>query len=73
MKLARRPSISADSGIRMILDGVSIIRDSDGVWCRVAPPSAHDFKENWYRASSSLFIRWLDAVGQVTPVESKEQ
>jgi hypothetical protein len=56
----------------MVLDGVSIIRDSDGVWCRVAPPSAHDLKENWYRVSPSLLIRWLDAVGIVTPVKSKE-
>ena len=71
--MARRPSISANSGVRMILDGVSIIRNSDGVWCRVAPPSTHDLKENWYRASPSLLIRWLDTVGQVTPVESKEQ
>jgi hypothetical protein len=71
--MARRPSISANSGVRMILDGVSIIRDPDGVWCRVAPPSAHDLKDNWYRASPSLLIRWLDTVGQVTPVEPKEQ
>ena len=66
--MARRASISDASSIRMILDGVSIIRDADGVWCRVAPPSAHDLKDNWYRASPSLLIRWLDAVGQVTPV-----
>ena len=66
--MARRVSKSDASSIRMILDGVSIIRDADGVWCRVAPPSAHDLKDNWYRASPSLLIRWLDAVGQVTPV-----
>ncbi len=71
--MARRRSISADSGVRIILDGVSIIRNSDGAWCRVAPPSAHDLKENWYRTSPSLLIRWLDIVGQVTPVESKEK
>ena len=65
--MARRVSKSDASSIRMILDGVSIIRDADGVWCRVAPPSAHDLKDNWYRASPSLLIRWLDAVGQVTP------
>jgi len=70
--MARRASKSDASGIRMILDGVSIIRDSDGVWCRVAPPSAHDLKDNWYRASPSLLIRWLDAVGKVTPVKSDE-
>ncbi len=70
--MARRTSISDASSIRMILDGVSIIRDSDGVWCRVAPPLAHDLKDNWYRASPSLLIRWLDAVGIVTPVKSKE-
>ncbi len=70
--MARRASISDASSIRMVLDGVSIIRDSDGVWCRVAPPSAHDLKENWYRVSPSLLIRWLDAVGIVTPVKSKE-
>jgi hypothetical protein len=56
----------------MILDGVSIIRDFDGVWCRVAPPSAHDLKDNWYRVSPSLLIRWLDAVGIVPPVKSNE-
>jgi hypothetical protein len=66
--MARRASISDASSIRMILDGVSIIRDSDGVWCRVAPPSAHDLKDNWYHVSPSLLIRWLDAVGQVKPV-----
>ena len=71
--MARARSVSADSGVRMILEGVSIIRNSDGVWCRVAPPSAHDLKENWYRTSPSVLIRWLDTVGQVTPVESKEK
>ena len=66
--MARRVSKSDASSIRVILDGVSIIRDADGVWCRVAPPSAHDLKDKWYRASPSPLIRWLDAVGQVTPV-----
>ena len=66
--MARRASKSNASSIRMILDGVSIIRDPDGVWCRVAPPSAHDLKDNWYRASPSLLIRWLDAVCKVKPV-----
>ena len=66
--MARRVSKSDASSIRMILDGVSIIRDADGVWCRVAPPSAHGLKDNWYRASPSLLIRWLDVVDQVTPV-----
>jgi hypothetical protein len=70
--MARRASKSNASSIRMIIDGVSISRDSDGVWCRVAPPSAHDLKDNWYRASPSLLIRWLDAVGIVTPVKSNE-
>jgi hypothetical protein len=70
--MARRASISGASSIRMILDGVSINRDSDGVWCRVAPPSAHDLKDNWYRVSPSLLIRWLDAVGIVTPDKSNE-
>ena len=70
--MARRASISGQDGIRMILDGVSLIRNSDGVWCRVAPPSAHDLKDNWYRASPSLLIRWLDAVGKVTPVKSNK-
>ena len=66
--MARRVSKSDASSIRMILDGVSIIRDADGVWCRVAPPSAHDLKDNWYRSSPSLLIRWLDAVCKVKPV-----
>ena len=70
--MARRTSISGQDGIRMILDGVSLIRNSDGVWCRVAPPSAPDLKDNWYRASPSLLIRWLDAVGKVTPVKSNK-
>ena len=71
--MARPLCVSADSGVRMILDGVSIIRDSNGVWCRVAPPSAQDLKENWYRVSPSLLIRWRDTVGQVTPLASEEQ
>jgi hypothetical protein len=70
--MARRASISDASSIRMILDGISLIRDANGVWCRVAPPSAHDLKDNWYRVSPSLLIRWLDAVGQVTPVKPNE-
>jgi len=70
--MARRASISAKDSIRIVLDGVSLVRDSAGVWCRVAPPSAHDLKDNWYRASPSLLIRWLDAVGKVTPVKSNE-
>jgi hypothetical protein len=70
--MVRRASISNDSSIRIVLDGVSLIRGSDGVWCRVAPPSAHDLKDNWYRVSPSLLIRWLDAVGIVTPVKSNE-
>ena len=71
--MARRSSISAESGVRMILDGVSIIRNSDGVWCRVAPPSAQDLKENWYRASPSLLIRRPDNADKVMPVKSKER
>ena len=70
--MARRASISGHSSIRIILDGVSIVRGADGIWCRVAPPSAHDLKDNWYRSSPSLLIRWLDAVGKVMPVKSNE-
>jgi len=70
--MARRASKYDDGRIRIVLDGVSLIRDSSGVWCRVAPPSAHDLKDNWYRASPSLLIRWLDAVGNVTPVKANE-
>jgi hypothetical protein len=71
--MARRASKYGDSSsIRMVLDGVSLIRHSDGVWCRIAPPSAHDLKDNWYRASPSLLIRWLDALGKVTRVKSNE-
>ena len=70
--MARRTSKSGDGSVRMILDGVSLIRYSDGAWCRVAPPSAHDLKDNWYRSSPSLLIRWLDAVGTVTPAKSNE-
>jgi len=36
-------------------------------------PSDHDLKDNWYRSSPSLLIRWLDAVGKVKPVKSNEQ
>ena len=70
--MARRVSTPDDERIRVILDGVSFIRDADGVWYRVAPFSADDVKENWYRASPTLLIRWLDVVGQVTPAKSKE-
>ena len=66
VKMARRASKYGDGSVRMVLDGVSLIRYSDGAWCRVAPPSAHDLKDNWYRSSPSLLIRWLDAVGKVT-------
>ena len=70
--MVRRASISDDDSMRIVLDGVSLIRNSDGAWCCVAPPSAHDLKDNWYRSSSSLLIRWLDAVGKVKPVKSNE-
>ena len=70
--MARRVSKYGDGSVRMVLDGVSLIRYSDGAWCRVAPPSAHDLKDNWYRCSPSLLIRWLDAVGKVAPVKSNE-
>ena len=70
--MARRASQYGDGSVRMVLDGVSLIRYSDGVWCRIAPPSAHDLRDNWYRSSPSLLIRWLDAVGKVTPVKSDE-
>ena len=70
--MARRTSKYGDGSVRMVLDGVPLIRYSDGAWCRVAPPSAHDLGDNWYRSSPSLLIRWLDAVGKVTPVNSDE-
>ena len=66
--MARRASKYGDGSVRMVLDGVSLIRYPDGAWCRVAPPSAHDLKDNWYRSSPSLLIRWLDAVCKVKPV-----
>jgi hypothetical protein len=66
--MARRASQYGDGSVRMVLDGVSIIRYSDGAWCRVAPPSAHDLKDNWYRSSPSQLIRWLDAICKVKPV-----
>ena len=71
--MARRASTPDDKRIRVILDGVSFIRDADGVWYRVAPFSADDVKENWFRASPSLLIRQPDNVGKVMPVKSKEQ
>ena len=70
--MARCGSIADDSRLWIILDGVSLIRGTDGAWCRTAPPSADDLKNNWYRASSSLLIRWLDDMEKVTPVKSKE-
>ena len=73
MKMARRASTPDDERIRVILDGVSFIRDADGVWYRVTPFSADDVKENWFRASPSLLIRRPDNVGKVMPVKAKEQ
>jgi hypothetical protein len=74
MKMARHASIPDKGGIRIILDGISFVRNDDGAWCRVATPSADDLKkDNWYRASSSLLIRRPDAVGKVTPVKSNER
>ena len=70
--MARRASKYRDGSVRMVLDGVSLIRYPDGAWCRVASPSAHDLKDNWYRSSPSLLIRWLDAMCKVTPVKSDE-
>ena len=71
--MARRASTPDDERIRVILDGVSFIRDAAGVWYRVAPFSADDVKENWFRASPSLLIRGPDNVGKVMLVKSKEQ
>lgn len=71
--MARRASTPDDERIRVILDGVSFIRDADGVWYCVTPFSADDVKENWFRASPSLLIRRPDNVGKVMPVKSKEQ
>ena len=73
MKMARRASTPDDERIRVILDGVSFIRDADGVWYRVTPFSTDDVKENWFRASPSLLIRRPDNVGKVMAVKSKEQ
>jgi hypothetical protein len=73
MKMVRCGSIADDGLLWVILDGVSLIRDTDGAWRRAAPPSADDLKDNWYRASSSLLIRWLDDMDKVTPVKSNEQ
>ncbi|MGW8302717.1 MAG: hypothetical protein ACWGNO_11640, partial [Desulfobacterales bacterium] len=72
VKMVRRESKYGDGSVRMVLDGVSIIRYPDGTWCRVAPPSAHDLKDNWYRSSPSLLIRWLDAVGKRRRSKSNE-
>jgi hypothetical protein len=71
--MVRRESKYGDGSVRMVLDGVSLIRYSDGAWCRVAPPSAHDLKDNWYRSSPSLLIRWLDTVGKVAPVKKPNE
>ena len=70
--MARRVSIPDDERIRIILDGVSFIRDADGVWYRVAPFSTDDVKDNWYHASPSLLIR-PDTADKVTPVNSNER
>lgn len=71
--MARRVSIPDDERIRIILDGVSFIRDADGVWYRVAPFSTDDVKDNWYHASPSLLIRRPDTADKVTPVNSNER
>jgi hypothetical protein len=71
--MARHASISDYGRIRIILDGVSLIRNTDGAWCRVAPPSANDLKDNWYRASSSLLIRRPDAKDKMTPVKPNQR
>jgi len=71
--MARRASIPDDERIRIILDGISFIRDADGVWYRVAPFSADDPKDNWYHASPSLLIRRSDTADKVTPVKSNER
>jgi hypothetical protein len=73
MKMVRCGSITDDGRLWVILDGVSLIRGADGAWRRAAPPSVDDLKDNWYRASSSLLIRWLDDMDKVTPVKSNEQ
>ena len=70
---ARHASLSYYGRIWIILDGVSLIRNTDGAWCRIAPPSADDLKDNWYRASSSLLIRRLDAKDKMTPVQSNHR
>ena len=70
--MARHASMSDYGSIWIILDGVSLIRNTDGVWCRVAPPSADDLKDNWYRASSSLLIRRPDVKDKMTPVKSSQ-
>ena len=71
--MVRCGSIADDGRLWVILDGVSLIRGADGAWRRAAPPSVDDLKDNWYRASSSLLIRWLDDMDKVTPVKSNEQ
>ena len=71
--MARHASLSDYGRIWIILDGVSLIRNTDGAWCRVAPPSADDLKDNWYRASSSLLIRRLDSKDEMTPGKSNQR
>jgi len=73
MKMTRDASISDYGLIWIILDGVSLIRNTDGGWCRVAPPSADDLIDNWYRASSSLLIRRPDAKDKMTWVTSNQR
>jgi hypothetical protein len=73
MIMARHASLSDYGRIWIILDGVSLIRNTDGAWCRVASPSADDLQDNWYRASSSLLIRRLDAMDKMTPVKSNQR
>jgi hypothetical protein len=67
--MARHASISDDGRMWMVLDGVSLIRDAFGVWWRVAPPSADDLKESWYRftitANSPARYRGQGDAGQV--------
>ena len=71
--MARHASISDYGRIWIIFDGVSLMRKTDGVWCRVAQPSADDLKDNWYRASSSLLIRRPDAKDKITPVNPNQR
>lgn len=71
--MARHASICDYGRIWIILDGVSLIRKTDGAWCRVAPPSTDDLKDNWYSASSSLLIRRPDAKDKMTPIKSNQR